>query len=222
MSPTLRRVARWLVALLSALTAAAHAQCPSAVERFIPADCEACWSAGDGSAGAPAPFVLDWIVPSPRGDEAPLSAAAIAEATARAGTMTPGAALERRHPLPPAQGLRVSVEDGPAWNGYMGLLLRVQRRQDAALPSAVVGYLALVESVRPGDEWTPIARSVVRTLAGPLPLDSARERTEHLVALRIPMGAKAERLGAVGWVENVAGEVIALGQAGGGNCNEVK
>ncbi len=221
MSPTLRRVARWLVALLSALSALAHAECPSAVlERFIPADCEACWSAGAAPEGSP--FVLDWIVPSPRGDDAALAAAALGDATARAGALAHGSTLERRHRLPASKGLRVTVEDGPAWNRYMGLLLRVQQRQGAVLPDAAVGYLALVENVRAGDEGTPIERSVVRALAGPLALDGARETTEHLVALRIPMGGNTERLGAVGWVETVSGEVIALGQASGGNCNEVK
>ena len=54
-------------------------------ERFISADCEACW----GDAATPAPsakagaVVLDWIVPSAQGDDAPLSAAATNDAALR-------------------------------------------------------------------------------------------------------------------------------------------
>ena len=54
-------------------------------ERFISADCEACW----GDAAPPAPsakagaVVLDWIVPSAAGDDAPLSAAATTDALPR-------------------------------------------------------------------------------------------------------------------------------------------
>jgi len=59
---------------------------PSAavLERFIDADCSACWT----DAGTPMPragqWLLDWIVPNARGDDAPLSPAAPAEAADRA------------------------------------------------------------------------------------------------------------------------------------------
>jgi hypothetical protein len=220
LSFTLHRIVRWPLASVLALATAAQAQCqpPAAtvlVERFMSADCEACWASGSAPAGEP--FVLDWIVPSPRGDEAPLAAAAIVEATARAGALPPAASVQRREALPLQQGLRVSVEDGPAWNGYIALRLRVH--VDGAAPDVgAAGFLAVVESVHAGEEGTPIERNLVRALAGPLPLDPTREGTEHLLALRVPVGAKAERLGAVGWVQAASGQVIALTGANPAHC----
>lgn len=203
-----------------AMPPAAQAQCvaPMAsglLERFIPADCAACWSGGTAPAGAP--FVLDWIVPSPRGDEAALSAAAIPEAAARAGAMTQPGTASRRVALPSLPGLIVEVEDGPGWSGYVGLQLRV-RHEGGALPGGAVGYLALVENVAAGEEGSPVERRLVRVLAGPLLLDGTRPVTEHLLALRVPQGANIGRLGAVGWVERASGEVIALAPASRGGC----
>ena len=203
-----------------ALPLAAQAQCTAPMasallERFIPADCASCWSAAAVPAGAP--FVLDWIVPSPRGDEAALAPAAIAEAIARAGEMARPGTKDRRASLPALLGLVVEVEDGPGWSGYVGLQLRVRHAANA-LPAGAVGYLALVENVAAGEEGAKVERRLVRVLAGPLPLDGTRPVTEHLLALRVPQGANVGRLGAVGWVERAPGQVIALAPAPRGGC----
>ena len=220
MSSTLHRSARRIAAPLLALSTVAHAACSvptttDVLERFIAADCEVCWSTA--STAADAPFVLDWIVPSARGDEAPLSAAALAEAAARAGDLATDSTLQRRQALPPLRGLGIRVQAGPAWYGYIGLQLGVQSAQDA-LPEGAVGYLALVENLRAGDEGTPIERRLVRVLAGPLALDGTRASSEHLLAARIPPGAKAERLGAVGWIEAPSGRMIALARTDPSDC----
>lgn len=207
--------ARWLAALLALAGTEAWAQCPKVlVERFIPAECEACWRQGKAPAAGIA--VLDWIVPSARGDDAPLAAAALPEASARATDIRPDATFERRHALA-SSALRVGVEDGPAWNGYMGLRLAVQRGS-APLPEGAAGYLALVETLAAGDEGSPIVRRLVRVLAGPLTLDASRLAIEHLLALRIPQGARSDRLGAVGWVQDGAGRVLAFAVAGDAAC----
>jgi len=220
LSLNMHRFARSLPAPALVLAAAAQAQCPASVptvlvERFISADCEVCWA--DGNALVGRPFVLDWIVPGTRGDEAPLAAAAIVEATARAGALPHAGSVERRQTLPPKQGLRISVEDGPAWNGYMALRLRVQLGGDT-FAAGTAGYLALVENVPAGDEGNSIERNLVRVLAGPLLLDGTRAGTEHLLALRVPFGAKAERLGGVGWVQAASGQVVALASANAAHC----
>ncbi len=85
-----------------------------------------------------------------------------------------------------------------------------------------MGYLALVENVPSGDDGTPIERRLVRALAGPLLLDDTHASTEHLLALRIPTGAKAQRLGAVGWVETPSGTVIGLAHAADPDCAKSK
>jgi hypothetical protein len=187
------------------------------VERFISADCEACWSQGTSPAGTP--FVLDWIVPSARGDDAPLAAAAIAEATAHAGELPSDGTLQISRPMPPLRGLRIGVQDGPAWNGYIGVQLRVDQTL-LALPAGAVGYLALVENIPAGSEGSTIARRLVRALAGPLPL--VDKSTTHLRALRIPAGAQAERLASIGWVESPPGRVVALAQTAPAKCSATR
>ncbi|HRI18325.1 MAG TPA: hypothetical protein PL196_07365, partial [Burkholderiaceae bacterium] len=79
-------------------------------------------------------------------------------------------------------------------------------------------YLALVETLSAGDEGSPIARRLVRVLAGPLTLDPSRLAIEHLLALRIPQGARSDRLGAVGWVQDGAGRMLAFAVAGDAAC----
>jgi hypothetical protein len=218
LSFTTSQATRWIVAPALSLATAAYAACPAPaatdlLERFVPADCENCWRTGSAPAGAP--FVLDWIVPAAQGDEAPLSAAALAEATARAGPLTAGSTLQRRQALPPLPGLSLGVRGGPAWLGYIGLQFAVQR-SGAALPDGAAGYLALVETVRAGDDDTPVERRLVRAVAGPLALDAAG--SEHLLAVRVPPFAKPERLTAVGWVEIPSGRVVALAPASAPDC----
>jgi hypothetical protein len=216
---TLLRHAALAFALILVSSMPTQAQCPATmarvlVERFISADCETCWSAGSSPAGTP--LVLDWIVPSARGDDAPLAAAAIAEAAARVGALPPDGSMQRSQSMPPLRGLRISVEDGPGWNGYIGAQLRITQTR-AALPAGAVGYLALVENIPAGSEGSPIARRLVRALAGPLPL--VDKSTTHLRALRIPAGAEALRLASIGWVESPPGRVVALAQAAPAKCS---
>jgi hypothetical protein len=220
LSFTLHRLARWPLVLALALATAAQAQCQAPlaavlVERFLSADCETCWASGSVPEGDP--FVLDWIVPSARGEEAPLSVAALEEARARVGALPPASALQRTRALPVRPGLSLEVQDGPAWNGYIALQLRVDS-VGPVLPAGATGYLALVENVPAGEDGTPIARRLVRRLVGPLLLDAGHARTEHLRGLRVPEGARAQRLGAVGWVETASGEVIALARAIAPDC----
>ena len=65
------------------------------LERFISAECEACWT--DASVARPdaSEWLLDWIVPSSRGDEAPLSSAAPREALSRARRVLKGEPASR-------------------------------------------------------------------------------------------------------------------------------
>src|SRR5262245_40677950 len=80
-----------LLALMAALPAASHALCtsdgtpqPSALlERFVNADCEACWRDPATPAAEPGTLALDWVVPGSKGEDAPLSAVAIRDAQER-------------------------------------------------------------------------------------------------------------------------------------------
>jgi hypothetical protein len=214
--------------LLCALTLAlfawapAHAECAAPprllLERFISADCEACWRVVPPSP-APAqggtPFVLDWIVPSSRGDQAPLSPVTVPEATpraARAGSLVSDEVLTQSTPLAGPSALQLKVEDGPAWNSYIALRLEVSYTASRPLPQGLAGYLALVERFGAADEGTPVARQRVRSVIGPLPLDGLAQgrKVDHLRAVRVPANVSPERLAVVGWLETPAGRVLAV------------
>jgi hypothetical protein len=190
------------------------------VERFTPADCESCWQ----TATAQDPkdprrervLLLDWIVPA--ADDAPLAAAAMPEATARAGTSTARTTKVRRVTLTQARAPQLRIADGPAWNGYIGIQLSVRKR--GPLPADAVAYAALVERVPAGSEGTPVARQLVRALVGPLSLDELASQPSvlHLRALRLPEASRADRLASVGWVETTSGRVIAATQSTLGDC----
>lgn len=225
-----RRLA-FLASLLCANVFAAdcHAPRPTLLaERFISADCERCWGIApplpEGAATKTPPFVLDWIVPGARGEAAPLSVAALPEAAARvarAGRLRSDEALTQTTPLPAHGALEVEVQDGPAWNGYIGLRLVVRYGSGRPLPAGVAGWVALVERIPAGSEGTPVERQLVRTLVGPLVLAAlpAEHAVEHLRAVRVPENAKPERLSVVGWVETPAGRVLAVGARRDPDCD---
>lgn len=201
---------------------------PTAVfERFLSADCEACWAdpaTPAPSAQAPA-LLLDWITPTAAGDDAPLSAAATRDALERLnelGRKAPEHTDAHITPLPQAQGsadLRVAM--GPAFNDYVGAAIafslpRAARREEGA---AWRFHLLLVEAVPGGADGTTVQRNLVRNvLEGTWNADgslskSGQRRWGEMRSMRIPEGAQPERLRVVGWVQDSHGRVIAAAQS---------
>lgn len=218
----LRLVLTSIAALVTVAAAAAAeptpqaATCPRAdapvTERFTSADCADCWSAAAPGAVA-ADWLFDWITPTPRGAEAALASAAPVEAAERAqrlGAAVPVASqvLVLRDRLPRPSKLKLQVQSGPAWNGYFGLQLDVR----GSLPAGSTGWLALVEMLPAGTEGSTIERQLLRSVAGPLPLDGARQPRgmQHLRALRWPETAQPTRLQARGWIEGPDGRLLAV------------
>ena len=201
-------------------SASAHAQCEAPrllLERFISGDCDACWRAMPPNPAPPggAPFVLDWIVPSASGTKTQISGAALTEAAeraARAGSLRTDEVLTQSTPLPARSALRLKIEDGPAWNGYIALKLEASYDSTRPLPQGLAAYLAVVERIRSGEDGSPVARQLVRTVIGPLPLDGLEHghKIEHLRGARFPEAAKPERVASVGWLETPAGRVLAV------------
>ena len=190
------------------------AACPgpgaTLVEQFIAADCPGCW-AGHPSAAAARGWQLDWITPA--GHHAPLAAAALPEAADRLQRAALSAAqVQRRAGLPARPGLSLRVAAGPAWQGYFGLQLSLLPPPRPAWPAGTTAWLALVESLPAGSEGTAAPRALVRSVAGPLPLDAAKpgQRLTLLRALRWPESAKPERLQARAWLEAPDGRVLAM------------
>lgn len=196
-------------------------------ERFLSADCEACWAdpaAPAPSAQAPA-LLLDWITPTAAGDDAPLSAAATRDALERLqdlGRKSPERTDVHVTPLPQARGtadLRVAM--GPAFNDYVGAAIsfslpRAPRREEGA---AWRFHLLLVEAVPAGAEGTTVQRNLVRNvLEGTWNADSVLSKDGHrrwgeMRSMRIPEGAQPERLRVVGWVQDSQGRVVAAAQS---------
>ena len=208
--------------LLSTAHAGAAAPCPPAQapvqEVFISADCADCWSAGEPSPGPQAKlghWRLDWIHSGAA--DAPLSAAALPESAERLARR-PGLAP----PNPPAtQGataaLALKVESGPAWSGYLGvqMTLRLAAKRPNKPPTLAPGssaWLAMVERLPAGTDGSPMARELVRAVAGPLPLDSLKPGVplSFLRAMRWPDTAQPLRLQARGWIESPTGQVLLM------------
>lgn len=203
--------------------------CPAAqaatLERLFSADCADCWSAPAAqvapvAAGAakpgPATWRFDWITPGT--DGAPLAAGALPEAAdrlARLGLTLPGTSqtLQQSHTAAaPLAGLRIKASSGPAWQGYFGVQLTLQTSPRTALPAGSTAWLALVEQVSAGSDGTPVARSLLRSVAGPLPLSTLQpgKPMTHLRALRWPTSAEPTRLQARAWIEGPDGRLLAV------------
>ena len=163
----------WAATLLLALHQAVPAQvacssegqpAPTALlERFISADCEACWSDTQAALPRPGAVALDWIVPGAAGDDAPLSAAARQDSLDRLQAKGQ-ASIPTTIPLQPSLVLRVAR--GPALGGYIGtsIALQAQKASDGLLTA----WLALVETIPAGTDGTAVERNLVRnTLAHP-------------------------------------------------------
>lgn len=196
------------------------------VERFTSADCENCWSDTTARPAPPRTLVLDWIVPSPRGDEAPLSAAATRDANDRLAALhraAPTTSLTTQTPVA-KRPYRMRVAHGLPFNGYIGASMELPQSEVRPVPLPVTGWLVLVETIAAGTEGTPVERNLVRnsltrTWDGRHQL--SKDEQKRLWESR-PMGlgatARPERLRVVGWVEDAHGRIITAAQS---HCAEL-
>jgi hypothetical protein len=204
----------WAAVLLACpVAASAQASCSSdgqpaptaLLERFISADCAACWADAQATPPRPGVVALDWIVPGTLGDDAPLSAAARQDGLDRQRALEQG--------LPPAATrpnvLQIRVARGPALGGYVGASIALESPEIPHGP--LTAWLTLVETIPAGADGTAVERNLVRTT---LVLDwSAAGAHSEIRPLGIPEGAQAARLRVIGWLEDARAHVVAVAQS---------
>ena len=225
----MKHLACLLLSATAMLGAQAQSSCSSdgqrtpvaVVERFTSADCENCWSDTTARSAPLRTLVLDWIVPSPRGDEAPLSAAATRDANDRLAALhraAPTTSLTTQTPVA-KRPYRMRVAHGLPFNGYIGASMELPQSEVRPVPLPVTGWLVLVETIAAGTEGTPVERNLVRnsltrTWDGRHQL--SKDEQKRLWESR-PMGlgatARPERLRVVGWVEDAHGRIITAAQS---------
>jgi hypothetical protein len=190
------------------------------IERFISADCSSCWSDIKTAKPKAGELALDWIVPTAKGDDAPLSAASTRDAQYRLDALkqaAPQATLNlRRQSL--SKPLPLRVARGVALGGYMGASITLTPPRGTTLPiRPMIAHLLLVEEIPAGTDGTPVARNLVRNSlqiawnepGQSTPQANARQRLYESRPMSIPQGANPDRLRVVGWVEDVSGKIIA-------------
>jgi hypothetical protein len=192
------------------------------VERFMNADCEACWGKLPPEIPSPQAVVLDWIVPSAQGDEAPLSAAASRDALERLqdlGIPAPQDTRTRSAPVPASPALALRVGHGVAVGGYLGASLELNIRPSSKVWGRLSAWLVLVETIPAGVEGTPVARNIVRNvlITNWDVLEQLTNKDQltlrEMRPLSIPAGATPERLRVVGWVQDARGKVLTVAQS---------
>lgn len=206
--------------------AQAHSSCASdgraapttLVERFISADCQACWSEPATDRTPARALTLDWIVPGAQGDDAPLSVAASRDALTRLQTLGRAAPATASTVTTPVSGRRapqLRVAHGPAFNDYIGASIEMK----PAAKGQWNAWLLLVETIPQETDGTPVTRNLVRNLLqsswnGPALLSkSEQNRFYESRPLTIPAGANPDRLSVVGWVEDTQGRIRSIAQS---------
>ena len=114
---------------------------------------------------------------------------------------------------------QLRVAQGPPFNDYLGAAITFTPARAARQHGPWRFHLALVESVPAGADGSAAPRNVVRNmLLGAWDNGNKLSKTEQfkqqeMRSVRIPEGAKPERLRLVGWVQDAQGRVVATAQS---------
>lgn len=190
------------------------------LDRFVNADCASCWAAADSPVARPGTVALDWVVPGQLGEEAPLSAVARREGLERLASLghaIPAASATQTTPAAPARRQRLRVAHGLPLGGYVGASVTYLPPAGGVPPFTAV--LALVETLPPGTEGSPVERNLVRNVhtqtwdASAAATRPGRVPLKEMRVLNIPEGARPERLRVVGWVQDARGRTLAVAES---------
>jgi hypothetical protein len=192
------------------------------VERFISADCEACWSEPQATPPSAKTLTLDWIVPGKRGEDAPLSAAASQDALMRLQTLgraAPATSTRTSSLVAGGSANQLRVAHGLPLGGYMGTSIELKTALRPRGQATLSAWLVLVETIPAGADGTFTPRNLVRNVLQ-LPWNKRNQLsiTERLVfhetrPLSIPSGATPKRLRVVGWIQDGRGRILTAAQS---------
>jgi hypothetical protein len=215
--------------LLQSTFASAQSSCSSdqtsavttIYERFTNADCESCWTTPllTNNSGASSSTTLDWLAPSPAGEDAPLSAAANRDASFRLENL--------KINLPKTQQIvktsisssayKIRVAHGLAVAGYMGASIELSQFPKN-LPSTknLTAVLLLTETIPKGTAGSPIERNLVRNMLIETwrlaPVSGKNSDNQAILTRRplsIPAGVNPDNLHVFGWIHDDKGRVLA-------------
>jgi hypothetical protein len=228
--PRLLTACSTLALVLCALPASAQSMCSSdgqaqpqaLLERFVNADCAACWSDPATPPASQGDLALDWIVPSPLGDAAALSTAASRDALLRLESLSRNQPVtQTSHTVPVAgwPGASLRVAHGVALGGYLGASIALTLPQSETVKWPLQAWLVLVETLPPGVAESPVSRNLVRNV-----LQATWNKRDALViseqmsfnemrAMNIPEGANPQRLRVVGWVQDASGQILVAAES---------
>ena len=212
------------------------------LERFVSADCDTCWAKASLPPPAAGQAALDWIVPSPKGDEAALSGAATRDAQTRLqalnlpwnasqASMQTSAVQKVLPHSGSAPGAKLRVAHGLPFNGYIGASIEfTPTRVLGAAPKPSGGvkghdlwaHLVLVETLPAGAEGSDVERQLVRNvLITPWRMADELGKANKVGfkaffesrPISLPAGVNPERLRVLGWVQDATGRVLATAQS---------
>lgn len=227
-SSNLHHVARCALALACtgyALISQAQSLCSSEgtppakvlLERFISADCTACWRDSTTVVPTAHSLAVDWIAPGQLGDEAPLSVAAMLEATDRLQQLGLPKLLGSEHnytALQPWPGTQLTLAFGPRVGRYVGVSVEFDVFSNAAPLPDLQLWLLVLEQLPAGSEGSPVPRQLVRNVlqlqwnAAVLKGDAKGTHLSELRAMSLPEGTQPQRLQLAAWVQNAQGHLI--------------
>jgi hypothetical protein len=220
----------WLALLLAApLLAHSQSGCssdgqarPGALfERFVNADCDACWRDAATPVAPAEALTLDWILPGSLGDDAPLASAASSDALARLETLQhaqPAGQARQTSPVTGWPQASLRLAHGPAVGNYVGVAVALNLPPDNSLAWPLSSWLLLTEALPAGTEGSPVARNLVRNVlqtswnAPSQPPAQGALAVNDMRAMSLPEGSHASRLRVAGWVQDARGRVLISAQ----------
>ncbi|MFZ4701881.1 MAG: hypothetical protein ACOYMG_17685 [Candidatus Methylumidiphilus sp.] len=192
------------------------------LDRFINADCDACWSDPSTAPAPPSALALDWIVPGRLGEDAALSTAASRDALTRLNALQlepPDTRMQAQTGVTAWPGARLRVAHGMVVGEYIGASIELTLPPGELPETPWQAWLVLVETLPLGLEGSTVPRNLVRNVLQTLwdkhnmLSNSVLINFKETRPMNIPAGANAQRLRVVGWIQDNQDRVRIVAQS---------